>query len=43
LRGLTALRYLDLKECRQVTDAGLNALREALPQCEIKASRGRRV
>ena len=35
LKNLTALQNLDLESCVRVTDAGVAALKRALPNCKI--------
>jgi hypothetical protein len=35
LAGLKELKYLDLRRCQGVTDAGVAELKKALPDCEI--------
>ena len=35
LRGLTKLEKLDLSRCDQITDAGVQSLKKALPNCRI--------
>ena len=35
LQGLTELRYLHLKNCKEITDAGLAELKKTLPKCKI--------
>jgi hypothetical protein len=37
LRLIRGLRWLDVRGCPQLTEAGLQALQAALPQCEIIA------
>ena len=38
LRGLTRLHNLNLRECKQVTNAGVVELQRALPDCSINHS-----
>lgn len=35
LRLIRSLRWLDVTGCRRLTEAGIEALRAALPRCEI--------
>ena len=42
LRLIRSLRWLDVTGCSRLTEAGLQALRAALPQCEIVAALRRR-
>jgi hypothetical protein len=37
LRLIRTLRWLDVTGCRQLTEAGIQALQAALPRCEIVA------
>ena len=36
LQGLTDLRHLHLKHCKELTDAGLAGLKKTLPNCKIE-------
>jgi hypothetical protein len=35
LRLIRSLRWLDVTRCHQLTEAGIQALRAALPRCEV--------